>query len=168
MLNFESASEKDIFCTFTFNDFIQIIESHKLVTSTEDIVLETVMKWIDKAPVELCKCDSMFDVLCADKKEIKLDALKKLLKSVRLALVSLPVLEHAQQHQFVKGNLELEQIILKAIPDKTAHAYHGQWRNSALHRACSDFEQCGITLDKNNDFIIIFCRFRHECLRYWV
>ncbi|XP_059171541.1 uncharacterized protein LOC131952738 [Physella acuta] len=176
---FDEVSGTDVLMDLEFNDFNELIGSHDLKVSSEDIVLSTVMKWVEYFP-ENCYTeindeaysgmnnlqhnsangiglDGMHAsagtrVKANENKRIEL--LTTLLKSVRTCLVTSPLLMHFLKHRLILDNTEAKDILGKAVLHTTTHK-QGQWPTAAIHRACSEFEHCGIVCIDNSTIYIV-------------
>ncbi|XP_059171620.1 uncharacterized protein LOC131952793 [Physella acuta] len=168
-------------------DFNELIDSRDLKVENEDWVMQTVLKWVEYVPEEKYsgeKEDILTDIehntskenssnnesgksLIAVHKQTlnkishRTHALTTLLKSVRTCLVSTPLLKHLLNQQLIINNKEAERILMDAVLYKTTHYNHGQWRTSAIHRACSILEHYGIVYIINSKFNCV-CAYEDE------
>ncbi|XP_059171708.1 kelch-like protein 31 [Physella acuta] len=183
--NFDDVSGMETLMEMGINEFNELISSHALKVSSEDKVLETVMKWVEYVPKESLPKDNNEDrsglnVLdnnttkderletvnefhdisveheqTNEAKGKRIENLPTLLKSVRTCLVSNQLLKHVLKHPLILDNTEARDILIDAVLYKTTHYNHGQWLTSGIHRASSEFEHCGIVCVNKNIFYIL-------------
>ncbi|XP_059164126.1 uncharacterized protein LOC131947058 [Physella acuta] len=172
IMNYKSLMELEV------KDFNELIDSRDLKVENEDWVIQTVLKWVEYVPEEKCiveKEDVYTDIeyntskknssnnntdrsLTADHKltlnkiNQRTQALTTLLRSVRTCLVSTPLLKDLLKHRLIINNTEARDILIDAVLYKTTHYNQGQWRTSAIHRACSIWEHYGIVYIINTNF----------------
>ncbi|XP_059171732.1 uncharacterized protein LOC131952854 [Physella acuta] len=182
--NFDTMSELNVrpIMELELNEFNEWIDARDLKVRNEDWLIKTVLKWVEYVPDKTQSKDKEEDntdpqqttekenqvdneseicLLRDEKGDLKgnpskrTQALTTLLKSVRTCLVSTPLLKHLLKHRLIINNTEARDVLIDAVLYKTTHYNHGQWRTSAIHRASSEWEHCGVVYIKNNEFLII-------------
>ncbi|XP_059171720.1 kelch-like protein 28 [Physella acuta] len=148
--NFDAVSGSKTLMELDFNKFYELIDSDYLEVSSEDKVLDTVMKWVEYVPEETFNGEENE----RENERKRPQVLTTLLKSVRTCLVSTPLLKHLLKHRLILSVTETRDILIDAVLYKTTHYNNGQWPTAATHRTCSEFEHCGVTFC-NAQFIII-------------
>ncbi|XP_059171528.1 uncharacterized protein LOC131952731 [Physella acuta] len=178
---FSEVNDKPIM-ELRFRDFRGLIGSRYLDLRNEDWLIKVVLKWVEYVPEEdssededeECTCQkenttsgispkskSDTSVLAVEKdnksqnQNKRLRRLASLLKSVRMCLVSTPLLKHLLKHPLIINNTRATNILIKTLLYKTTHYNHGQWRKSATHRDSSEWAHCGVLFVIGFDFIIL-------------
>ncbi|XP_059171518.1 kelch repeat and BTB domain-containing protein 3-like [Physella acuta] len=186
LLNFDNISEVNAkpIMELGFDDFNKLIESRQLNVRNEDWVIRLVLKWVEYTPVGDDSDDD--DDECADLEEdvtqgsssdVNVDnrnnilskrirRLARLLRSVRTCLVSTPLLKDLLKHRLIINNIEARDVLIDAVLYKTTHYNHGQWRTSAIHRASSEWEHCGILYVMGVGFVLlsVFDKKNYTCV----
>ncbi|XP_059171492.1 uncharacterized protein LOC131952711 [Physella acuta] len=167
---FDEVSGTDVLMDLEFNDFNELIGSNDLKVSSEDTVLATVMRWIEYVSensltkdcnqaysginsventlTDFDSLDEFNDSEVETNENKRIEVLITLLKSVRTCLVTTPLLKHFLKHQLI-GNTEAKDIIENAVLYNTTHN-QGQWLTASIHRACGEFEHCGLVCIDNS------------------
>ncbi|XP_059171576.1 uncharacterized protein LOC131952766 [Physella acuta] len=184
LANFDSICELDprVVLGLGFNDFDYFIDSHELNVRNEDWLIKLVLKWVEYVPEkdkieddEETLTDSQEntskEISCNDETDKRFTVVRKddlnknpnkrlqrlasLLQSVRTCLVSSPMLKHLLKHRLIINNTEARDILIDAVLYKTTHYNHGQWRTSAIHRASSEWQHCGVVYTIGLGFVIL-------------
>ncbi|XP_059170031.1 kelch-like protein 3 [Physella acuta] len=163
--NFEKIRLSPLVLQISFQDFRDLIKSQDLVVSNEDLVLETVIRWVNYDPTMTAVLKEnlleenphkhrrmMFDSvqpkgsvsLIASEDTSRKDKFSDLLKHVRTCLVSPAVLSHLYKMELISENKDSRDIVFNAISYNVHDFRHGQWPSGAIHRSCSDYIQGGV------------------------
>ncbi|XP_059169115.1 kelch-like protein 9 [Physella acuta] len=183
--NFETICLSRTFLQMPFKEIYALIESQDLVVNNEDLVLESVMKWVEYVPKrdfvqndgtsrplhedskqnKSMKIDSehfrdFLDVFIGEDSARK-DKLPELLKQVRTCLVSPTVLSRVLQLELFENSRD---IIDYALNYHGQEFKHGHLPSAAIQRSCSGYTYGGVIasrdgrvafLDEQDDNIFI-------------
>ncbi|XP_059170045.1 uncharacterized protein LOC131951703 [Physella acuta] len=158
--NFNEVCISPIFLQLTFEDLRDLIKSQDLVVSSEDLVLESVIRWVTYDPKvknerkDFTKqTDEDASTRESTSKNVMLDKigsrkvyLKKLLRKVRTCLVSPLVLSSIRKMDFLSEDRDSRDIIDYAISYNAEDFRHCQCPSTALTRSCSGYIHAGVYL----------------------
>ncbi|XP_059158706.1 kelch-like protein 8 [Physella acuta] len=172
--NFDQISLSSTYLQLTSNEVRNLIKSQDLCVSSEDIVLESVIRWVDcYAPnnantditntymkvdietdgIELEKVPSNNSLNVALTEHVsRKDELADLLSLVRTYLVSPEVLTRVYQLKMCSENKDSRDIIVSALSYQAQSSRDGQWPSAAVHRSCSSFTHVGVYARKDGQF----------------
>ncbi|XP_059158701.1 kelch-like protein 22 [Physella acuta] len=163
--NFEKISISAIYLQLPFNEVRELIKSQDLRVSNEDIVLESVIRWVDcYAPnnantdiintnilvnkekygseLEKVPSDKSLNVALTEHLSRK-DKMTELLSLVRTYLVTPAVLTRVYHLKMCSENKDFRDIIVSALSYQAQPSRDGQWPSAAMHRSCSSFTHVG-------------------------
>ncbi|XP_059175117.1 kelch-like protein 26 [Physella acuta] len=168
--NFEQISISPTFLQLPCKEFQDLIKSQDLVVSSEDLVMESVIRWVTYDPKitgqinennrEINDIASLNDdqnsnknlmlenscqSLVTSETSSRKNKLTELLKNVRTCLVSPAVLSRVLKMKFVLENEDSREIIVDAMSYHIPDVRHGQWPSAAIHRSCSGYVHVGIS-----------------------
>ncbi|XP_059175125.1 kelch-like protein 8 [Physella acuta] len=165
--NFEHIIYSSTFLQMSFLEIKNVIKVQYLEVGKEDVVLESVMKWVEwdteKHTFSVGSKDLMTGLALPteDKKTFKerescrKDKLTELLMQVRTCLVSSAVLSRILKLNYVLENKDSRQIMIDALSYKAQDFKHGQWPSAAIHRSGSKYINAGIYGRRDGSYGVI-------------
>ncbi|CAL1541694.1 unnamed protein product, partial [Lymnaea stagnalis] len=155
--NYEQVIKSKSFLCLHENDLLEIIKSQDLVVSTEDVVVWSILYWVNNGSQIASETiagslnDNASSFLSKEKaeederinnggniaiktrysKEYRKEFLGSLLSETRLCLVNSYDLEKLSHDPLVMENDRARQIVMDAALSKSAVYQHGQWSKSA-------------------------------------
>ncbi|XP_059158689.1 kelch-like protein 8 [Physella acuta] len=172
--NFEKISISATYLQLTFNEVRDLIKSQELCVSSEDMVLESVIRWVDcyapnKANTDITNTNIIVDIE-KDGNELekvpsgnslnvaltdhvsRKDKLTELLSLVRTYLVTPAVLTQVYHLKMCFENKDFRDIIVSALAYQAQPSRDGQWLTAAMHRSCSSFTHVGVYARTDGQF----------------
>ncbi|XP_059170033.1 kelch repeat and BTB domain-containing protein 8-like [Physella acuta] len=174
--NFEKISLSQTFLQLPCKKLQDLIKSQDLVVSSEDLVMESVIKWVtyDNSMTGIINernvsvDDPIEDDLNKNKKMIldadshltsetsaRKDCLTQLLGTVRTCLVRPTVLSRVLKINFVSENKDSRDIIVDALKYHVQDFRHGQWPSAAVRRSCSGYKHVGVSAKSDGKFEVL-------------
>ncbi|XP_059170048.1 uncharacterized protein LOC131951707 [Physella acuta] len=164
--NFNEVCISPIFLQFTFEDLRDLIKSQDLVVSSEDLVMESVIRWVNYDPKVKNERKEGTKELHEDTstkekqgKNVMLDKigsrkvyLNKLLRKVRTCLVSPLVLSSIRKMDLLLEDRDSRDIIGYAISYNAEDFRHCQCPSAALTRSGSGYMHAGVYLGRLGRF----------------
>ncbi|XP_059158695.1 kelch-like protein 8 [Physella acuta] len=172
--NFDQISLSSTYLQLTSNEVRNLIKSQDLCVSSEDIVLESVIRWVDcyapnkantdikntniivdietdESELEKVPSDNSLNVVLTEHLSRK-DELADLMSLVRTYLVSPEVLTRVYHLKMCTENKDSRDIIVSALAYQAQPSRDGQWPSAALHRSCSSFTHVGVYARTDGQF----------------
>ncbi|XP_059158688.1 kelch-like protein 8 [Physella acuta] len=169
--NFDQISLSSTYLQLTPNEVRDLIKSQDLCVSSEDIVLESVIRWVDcYAPnnantdikitnviekdgiaLEKVLSENLLNVAVTDHLSRK-NELVDLVSLVRTYLVSPEVLTRVYHLKRCTENKDFRDIIVSALSYQAQPSRDGQWPSAAMHRSCSSFTHVGVYAKRDGQF----------------
>ncbi|XP_059158700.1 kelch-like protein 8 [Physella acuta] len=172
--NFEKISISATYLQLPFNEVRDLIKSQDLCVSSEDLVLESVIRWVEcYAPnnvnkdntntnkivdtdengseLEKVSADNSLNVALIEHLSRK-DKLTDLLSLVRTYLVTPAFLSRVYHLKMCFENKDFRDIIVSALTYQAQPSRDGQWPSAAMHRSCSSFTHVGVYAKRNGQF----------------
>ncbi|XP_059158702.1 kelch-like protein 8 [Physella acuta] len=172
--NFEKISISATFLQLPFIEVCELIKSQDLRVSSEDIVLESVIRWVDcyapnNANTDITNTNKLVDIE-KDGSELekipsdnslnvaliehlsRKDKMTELLSLVRTCLVTPAVLTRVYHLKMCSENKDFRDIIDSALAYQAQPSRDGQWPSAAVHRLCSSFTHVGVYARKDGQF----------------
>ncbi|XP_059158699.1 kelch-like protein 8 [Physella acuta] len=172
--NFEKISISATYLQLPFNEVRDLIKSQDLCVSSEDMVLESVIRWVDcYAPnnvnkdntntnkivdtdengseLEKVLADNSLNVGLIENLSRK-DKLTDLVSLVRTYLVTPAVLTKVYHLKISFENKDFKDIIVSALAYQAQPSRDGQWPSAAVHRSCSSFTHVGVYARTDGQF----------------
>ncbi|XP_059158697.1 kelch-like protein 8 [Physella acuta] len=172
--NFDQISLSSTYLQLSSNEVRNLIKSQDLCVSSEDIVLESVIRWVDcYAPnntntdiqntnkivntekdgneLEKVPSDNSLNVALTEHLSRK-DKMTELLSLVRTYLVSPEVLTQVYYLKMCSENKNFRDIIVSALSYQAQPSRDGQWPSAAVHRSCSSVTHVGVYARRDGQF----------------
>ncbi|XP_059158729.1 kelch-like protein 8 [Physella acuta] len=172
--NFDQISLSATYLQLPFNEVRELIKSQDLCVSSEDIVLESVIRWVDcYAPnntntdiqntnkiVDTEKdCNELEKVPSGNSLNVALtehvsrkDKLTDLMSLVRIYLVNPVILTRFYHLKMCSENKDFRDIIVSALSYQAQPSRDGQWPSAAVHRSCSRYTNVGVYVKRYGQF----------------
>ncbi|XP_059158704.1 kelch-like protein 41 [Physella acuta] len=172
--NFDQISLSSTYLQLPFSDIRDLIKSQDLAASSEDIVLESVIRWVGcctpnnkyslvksrkivfgvgEESNELEKTHSDITIDIAKNVIVsRKDNLTELIQLVRTYLVSPSVLSRVYQHELCSENKDFRDIIVSALSYHAHPTRDGLWPSAAVHRSSSSYTHVGVYVKRYGQF----------------